>query len=203
MRLKLLLACAGALSVAFAMQARGEDAPAPAPPAMKLMLELSDGSRILGEPSIAALKMSTSYADLEIPLAKFRSIEFGGDKEHDARASLLNGDVINGSLAATEISMKTIFGEVKIPVAVVRRMRMVASAGGSMPEGLVLHYTFNKEQGEKIADMSGSGNDGAVHGATYADDARAGGAMSYNGDSQAVVIKNQASLQLQDFSIVA
>jgi hypothetical protein len=51
--------------------------------------------------------------------------------------------------------------------------------------------------------MSDAGNNGKVHGATYTSEGKIGGAMSFNGDRQAVIIGNPASLQLQDFTIMA
>src|ERR1700677_1587241 len=198
MRPGYLLWCARA--VLLVTGAGGKDAPAP----VKLAIELSDGSRVIGEPSIDSLKLSTSYADMEISLAKLRSIEFSSDKDYNARASLLNGDVVNARLAATEISMKTIFGEVKIPLAMVRRMRVAVSSGAALPEGLVLHYTFNSDDGGKVIDSSESGNDGTLHGAVYAAGGKSGGgAMSFNGTRAGVGAKTIENLRLQDFTIMA
>jgi len=37
----------------------------------------------------------------------------------------------------------------------------------TLKDGLVLHYDFEKNKGGKVADKSGNGNDGVVHGATW------------------------------------
>jgi hypothetical protein len=42
-----------------------------------------------------------------------------------------------------------------------------------------------------------------VKGATYTNDGKSGGAMSFDGNTQVIAIKNAEDLQLQDFSIMA
>jgi hypothetical protein len=95
---------------------------------------------------------------------------------------------------------------VTLPLAGMRAIRVTSGGGASgvMPDGLVLHYTFDAaEEGGKVTDASGAGNNGVVHGATFAGEGKVGGAMSFSGDHQAVIVKNAKSLQLQDFTIVA
>ena len=172
-----------------------------APAVARLVLELSDGSRIVGTPAIDRFKMATEYANLEIPLPLLRMVEFSGTN-HVARVNFQNGDLLSVQLPATEIALKTVFGQVAIPMADVRRI-MVGGMVKSLPEGLVLHYTFDVDEGERVTDMSDGGNHGKVHGATYTSEGKVGGAMSFNGDRQGVVVRNSASLQLQDFTIMA
>ncbi len=173
----------------------------PAAPPVQLMFELSDGSRVLGTPSIDQLKITTNFADLQIPFHGIRTIEFG--KDRTVALDLQNGDHLSGQLAVTEIGVKAVFGNVTIPLAEVRTIRVRRAGGKALPEGLVLHYTFEGDEGGKVSDASGSGNDGTIHGATYTKDGKIGGAMTFNGQSQAVVVGNPASLQLQDFTIMA
>jgi hypothetical protein len=177
----------------------------PTPPSgasdAQLVLELSDGSRIIGAASIDRLRMANEYANLDIPLALLSTIELSGSNQI-AQADFRNGDLLSGRLSASEITVKTIFGNAVIPIDQIRRIH-VGSTGHSLPDGLVLHYTFALNEGQRVSDMSGSGNDGKVQGATFTSEGKGGGAMSFNGDRQAVVIGNPASLQLQDFTIMA
>ena len=183
--------------------ALGTDAPDAAPD-LRLTLELSDGSRIIGTPAIDRLKLTTSYAKLEIPLSQLRAIEFNGGPDRIAQVGLQNGDLLRGELGVAEITINTIFGQVVIPVAKVDKIRVhVAGKGKALPDGLVLHYTFDADEGDRVTDSSGSGNDGKVNGATYVKEGKVGGAMSFNGQSQAVIVGNPAGLQIQDFTIMA
>ena len=175
-------------------------------PAVQLTVELSDGSRVIGTPSVNHLKITTAYAGLDLPLLLFRSMEFGGGADRIARVSLQNGDLISARLAATEIALKTSFGQVVISIADVSRIEAVRAVGigKTLPEGCVLYYTFNEDEAGRVTDASGSGNDGrTAQGASYVTEGKAQGAMSFNGRGQAVVSTGLDNLKLQDFTIMA
>lgn len=178
----------------------GAAAPAAAP-VERLVLELSDGSRIVGTAAIDRLKMATGYANFDIPLNLLRTVELSGTTRV-AQVNFQNGDLLSGQLSATEIAMKTIFGDVVIPMTAVSRIR-VGGGGKALPEGLVLYYTFDADEGGRVTDMSGCGNDGKVLGATFTNQGQEGGAMSFNGNREAVVIGSPTNLQVQDFTIMA
>ena len=192
-----LLPCLWAFAVALIVQ--GADAPADAPPA-RVMLELTNGSRIAGTPSIDRLKMATQYADVEFLLSRLRTLAFQG-ADRTCTITLQNGDLLKGKLAATEIAMKTLFGQVVIPLEQVSKI--VGMGGKTMPEGLVLYYNFDADEGGRVTDSSGNGNDGKIHGATHISAGQVRGAMSFNGDGQMVIVGNPASLRLQNFTIMA
>ena len=58
----------------------------------------------------------------------------------------------------------------------------IASHTSSEPR-LVLHYTFDKNGGDKVSDQSGNGHLGTVHNATWVANGVSGGAMDFNGTS--------------------
>jgi len=172
-------------------------------PALQLVVDLTDGSRIVGTPAIDRLKVTTQYADLEIQLSQVCEVEFSGTN-HAAGLNIQNGDLLTGQLSATEIAMKTVFGQVVIPMAQVKSFRVRASGGKTMPGGLVLYYSFDANVGDRVIDESGSGNDGTIHGATCVNDGKIGAAMSFSGaGGQKIITKNEDNLQLQDFTIMA
>jgi hypothetical protein len=170
-------------------------------PVVQLVLELSDGSRVIGTPAFGGLKMATEYANFEIPLSLLSTLELTGTGGL-AEAHLKNGDVLHTQLDAREIAMTTVFGQVSIPLAQVHHIQ-IRGIGGAMPDGMVLYYTFDANDGDRVADVSHTGNDGKVRGATYTSQGKMGGAMSFRGGDQAIVVGNPASLRLQDFSIMA
>jgi hypothetical protein len=194
------------LLVCIPLLAQAQDAekkPAPAEtPKLRLVFELSDGSRIVGTPAIDRLKIITPYAGMEVPLAMVRSIEFDRDK-HTAKTLLQNGDLLNGRIDAANFALDTIFGTVTVPLDQARRVTVTGGGGGRLPEGLVLHYTFAADENGKVSDASGSGNDGVVQGGAWSGTERLAGAMNFSGDHQRIAIKNSQSLQLQDFTILA
>jgi fibronectin type 3 domain-containing protein len=73
-----------------------------------------------------------------------------------------------------------------------------ATTAGLPPPGtgLVLAYSFNAGSGTTVIDASSNGNNGTINGATWSTQGRYGGALSFNGTSNMVVIPNSASLNL-------
>lgn len=197
MRAFLLLPC---LCVwAMSLAAHGGDASPAAP--VQLVFDLADGSRIIGTPGIDRLKIATNFTEVDVSLSQMRTIEFSGEN-HGAVLSLQNGDHLSGSLAATGIEVTTILGKISVPMNKVKRIR-ITHAGVNFPEGLVLHYTFNGAADGRVFDTSDSGDDATIHGATYITDGKLGGAIRFTGDQQAVIIKDTANLQAQDFTLAA
>ncbi|HWB59869.1 MAG TPA: SUMF1/EgtB/PvdO family nonheme iron enzyme [Chthoniobacteraceae bacterium] len=114
------------------LMAQGGDAPTdkkPAPaaaadvPAVEVVFELSDGSRVIGVPSIDRFKIKTQYAEMEVPFSRLPSIVFSG-ADRAVQVSLQNGDALSGQLADSEIAVKTIFGKAVIPMGAVRQIRV-------------------------------------------------------------------------------
>ena len=71
----------------------------------------------------------------------------------------------------------------------------VHAAATSMA-GLVAAYNFDQGSGTTLTDLSGSGNNGIISGATWTAGRSGGGALSFNGSTSIVTIANAASLQL-------
>jgi len=62
--------------------------------------------------------------------------------------------------------------------------------------GLVAAYGFEEGAGGTVRDASGNNNTGTLNGGTWAPDGKYGGALSFNGVSDLVVINGSASLNL-------
>ena len=70
-----------------------------------------------------------------------------------------------------------------------------AAIGTSGPDGLVAAYSFDGGTGATLADESGSGNHGAISGATWGT-GKTKGALSFDGVNDWVTISDSASLDL-------
>jgi glucose/arabinose dehydrogenase/PKD repeat protein len=71
-----------------------------------------------------------------------------------------------------------------------------SASQAQVPGGLVAAYAFNEGTGSTTADLSGSGNAGAVGSATWTTQGKFGNALSFNGTSALVTIADSASLRL-------
>jgi hypothetical protein len=73
---------------------------------------------------------------------------------------------------------------------------IVAGAGRGAAGGLVAAYAFDETVGTTTPDHSGNGNTGTISGATRSTAGRFGGALSFDGTNDAVVVADSSSLDL-------
>jgi len=136
---------------------------------LRLELDLLSGSRVIGIPRIESLPVQTSFAKMDIDLKKIVTVTF--DEDHKtASFSLRNGDKLKGVISVEPIKLETLFGKVSIGIEHIRKLDVVltsAALPGALGRGLVLHYSFAADQGDKVIDESGRGNHGTVHGAKW------------------------------------
>lgn len=169
------------------------------PRALRLELDLVDGSRIIGVPSLESVSVQTPYAKMDVPLAQIAVLAMDDDHE-TTTLDLLNGDKVKGVLSLSPLSLATVFGNAKIGIEHVRRIRVALS--GDNTEGLVLHYALDRAEGGKVTDRSGKGNHGTAHGVAWV--AREGrGACSFDGRSSYIETPHSASLNLKKQATIA
>jgi hypothetical protein len=145
-----------------------------------LALDLFDGSHIRGIPRIKSVPVKTSYAKMDIPLEEIASIKIENGHE-TASFELRNGDKLTGALNLESIELKTVFGEVLFKVPHVRTVYVYPTA--KIDQGLVLYYSFDKDEGARVTDLSGRGNHGEIHGAKWTNKGKAGGAYEFDGQA--------------------
>jgi hypothetical protein len=162
-------------------------------PQLRLELDLTDGSRIIGVPSIDLVPVQTSYAKMEVSLVQITTIKMEEDHE-TASLDLRNGDKLKGVISLAPIKLETLFGKVAIGVEYIRAFRVVLSLGAlpdSLKHGLVLHYSFDRDEKGKVTDESGKGNAGEVKDAKWTSKGKVGGAYEMDGRrSQIESIRN-------------
>jgi hypothetical protein len=86
------------LSVGWEARAGGSNA------VCRLVLELTDGSRVVGTPQIATLPLQTDFAKVDVPLERVRSVKFAADHA-TASVTLANGDRLQGRLALAPLAL--------------------------------------------------------------------------------------------------
>jgi len=96
----------------------------------QVRLDLADGSRLIGTTDLANIPLhSDSIGDLKIPLSRIAGIKFASD-HNTAMITLTNGDRLRGSLQLTTIPVRTVFGNVGIPLQFVRDFQQGVANGG-------------------------------------------------------------------------
>ncbi len=165
-----------------------ESAAAEARP-LRLMVELADGSRLLGMPVVKSLAVRTPYAKLEIAFDQVRRVTIAPDRE-TVVIEMDNGDRIHGALILKILEIETAFGKVSIGAEQIKEVR-VAGFWDWRPElraGLILHYTFDGEDNGRAADASGHGNHGKICGTAWTPAGKVGGARVFNGTGDCIVV---------------
>lgn len=83
--------------------------------AVRLTIELDEGSRLIGTTMIEKLLLKTSYAQIEVPLRMIGEIAFNKE-DASVAVRLQNGDSLKGALNLQTLKLKTSFGEVSVPM---------------------------------------------------------------------------------------
>lgn len=159
---------------------------------IQLVLDLSDGSRIIGITPLRTLPLrSPAVGDIKIPIERIRSVKMDADIK-TARVTLRNGDTLNGAVTLATVEITALFGKATVRLADLREMQVRSTAGGAPTDGLILHFSFNQE-GEQIVDDSGK-HVGTVLGATFEPHGKSGGCYRFSGAGQMIKIPNADDL---------
>jgi len=173
-------------------------------PQLRIELDLVDGSHIIGVPSLESVSVQTSYAKMDIQLKQILTIEIEDDHEKVA-INLRNGDKLQGVISLEPIKLETVFGKVKIGVGNIRKINVMlsgAALSGALGQGLVLYYSFDNDNGDRVRDQSGKSNDGVVKGATWTPKGKAGGSYSFDGSGSTLIDAGNPGDLGRNFSIV-
>jgi hypothetical protein len=159
-------------------------------PQLRVELDLVDGSRVIGTPSIDSVAVETPYAKMDVQLKQILTLRIGKDRE-TATLELRNGDKLKGVVDLGALKLNTVFGKVKIGAEHIKGLRVMLS-GGALPatlkDGLVLRYSFDRDEGGEVADQSGRSNDGKVRGAKWTSQGKVGGAYRFSGGTDHILV---------------
>jgi len=152
---------------------------------LRVALDLSDGSHIIGIPAVSSIPIQTSYAKLDVPLKQIKHVKVEDDHKN-ALLELCNGDKLQGILHIEKLKVETIFGKVTVGIENISSIHVSEKTGVGLPiqlqDGLMLCYSFDKDETSKMTDKSGNGNHGEMQGATWTPKGKVGGACVFNGD---------------------
>ncbi len=92
---------------------------------IRLAVDLADGSRVIGAPDVAGFPLHTLVGKVETPLKHIVDIVFDNDNERSA-VTLVNGDRISGTHGLEKLGLTTLFGDVVIDAALIRKITLLA-----------------------------------------------------------------------------
>jgi hypothetical protein len=95
----------------------------------RLLLNLTDGSRIIGTTELATVPLhSESIGDVKVPLQKIASLKFGDDHK-TATVTLSNGDKFDGTVNLSTIVVETVFGTIHVALKQLRDLQVGVDVG--------------------------------------------------------------------------
>ncbi|MEI6209990.1 MAG: LamG domain-containing protein [bacterium] len=147
-----------------------------------VVVDLTDGSRLLGRPGMTEMPFVTAMGTMLLPLNRITRVVFAGDNTN--QVFLCSGDRLTGSWAWDALGLMTLVGPVVINRTHLAKMSVQAEAGTLAPqlrEGLLLHYVFDKEDSRVLVDRSDRRCDGRSFGATWAANRAMGGVLVFDG----------------------
>jgi hypothetical protein len=109
---------------------------------LRLAINLADGSRLIGVPDTAVLRVQTSYAKMEVPLDRISRVTIGTNREQIV-FQMKNGDQLRGALLSKGLELKVIFGKVTVGADQIAGIDVLE--GGAIPGGLVLWNSLGSE----------------------------------------------------------
>lgn len=113
--------------------------------ALKVALELTDGSRLIGTPGFESVPLRTAYAKMDIPLKQVLSTTMEDDRETSA-LELRNGDKMRGVIGIGALTITTVFGKMTIPIEHIRTLHVSIAGGGYDLKSLVFWNKLGSKQ---------------------------------------------------------
>ena len=165
----------------------------------RLTVELQDGSRIIGKSGDETFQFrSDVLGELKLPLEKIRSIECQ-PKTNSVKLATANGDALAVEFLTKEIRMEATFGNFKLPVNLIRRVKVMSMARPlEIKPGLIALWP-----GESNADDLLNNNNGSIGGNTSFISGKTGQAFCFDGVDSFIKIPSSPSLDAGDQITIA
>ena len=183
----------------------GLDKTSDEPQKLSIALDLDDGSHVIGLPGVESIPVQTSYAKMDIKLNEILTIRI--DEDHEKVAiDLRNGDKLKGVINLEPIKLETVFGKVKIGLEHIRAIDVLLcgkTLQEALTKNLILHYSFDRDEGRKVTDKSVKKNNGDVRGAKWTATGKGSGAYSFDntGDRIEIAPSSDFNFEKNDFTL--
>lgn len=172
----------------------------PAQADVKVSIDLQDGSRVVGRPGSEKLEcISPLLGKLQLPFSQVRLVQWT-PKTGVAKLRTVAGDEFQVKLAAAELPVKTAYGSVKVPAAMLRRMQVsVYSGPADLRRGLLALWSGENDSQDSVEGHHGT----MMHGAAFAE-GKVGRAFYFASDQGRVYIPDAPDFVLNgSFSFAA
>jgi hypothetical protein len=166
---------------------------------LRLDVVLTDGSRIIGQPTITRVPFECALGVIDVQWTLLSSMRRDPQLK-TFTVFFRNGDKLQGTPKLRSLNMSCAFGRVMVPISQVESLAL--HAGTSDTGDYLLHYDFNKDEGEVVRDQTADHLPATIHGARWVSNGVQGGAMSFSGpvDCLEVNVGNSFDFGTRDFA---
>jgi hypothetical protein len=173
---------------------------------VRLAVDLSDGSRVIGIPDANSVRIRTEFGELVIPLSQIDLATWNSDRE-TVVIRFHNGDVLTGGIVPEPLKLSTLFGGATISMEHVTSLETIPiekHAGPPLLDGLVAYYPFDSTPaGDKVINVVQDHHHGQVTGGLWTEDGVRGGAFQFSQSGDAIEIPDDPAFQLQQLTLCA
>lgn len=123
----------------------------------RLTVELRDGSRVIGISKDSRLEFhSETLGELKLPLEKIRSVEATA-RTNVVKLTTVAGDTLLAAFTTEEIRVEASYGPVRLPVALIKNLRVTAVGGTGRPrDGLIGLWSAEDNATDSVGGNNGS-----------------------------------------------
>jgi hypothetical protein len=127
------------------------------PTSFRLTAELRDGSRVIGTSKDSRWEFkSETLGEMKLPLEKIRSIE-SASKTNLVKLTTAASDTLLVKFVTDEIHLETAFGSVRLPVELLRSVRVNAMGGPGRPrDGLIALWSGDGNAEDSVGHNHGT-----------------------------------------------
>ncbi|NQU09547.1 LamG domain-containing protein [bacterium] len=158
------------------------------PEPLSLEIDLTDGSKVVCQPQEESFPFRTSYMETKLEYALVDQWQAATDGE-SFRVTLANGDRMAGTILLEHLQVRTILGEVRVPLCHISRLRR-RSRELPVADGLILWLDARDFSPDRWPDRSGHGADGVPQHVSRAED----GCPQFNGRNSLITIPRTEEL---------
>ena len=171
-------------------------------PPVRLAVELTDGSRVVGVTQQESISIQNEIGKLQVALRLVDQVRWKADREHVV-VEMANGDRITGAIIPETIPLETLFGQVRIPMqhVVLLKTMPLPMAGFATLEGLILYAPFDEPpEAGKVTSRIGE-LQGTNQGGQWVREGQRGGAFQFTAYDQAILVPDQEALRPKHLTV--
>lgn len=165
-------------------------------PPLRLAVDLTDGSRVIGLSRNESIRIQTVFGNTQVSLRVVDQVRWKQDREHVV-LEFPSGDRLTGAIIPEPVQLSTLFGDVQISMEHIVMLKTVPAGLAALPtlDGLVLHFPFDDEPKGSVVTSRVGQLVGKQHGGQWIRQGHRGGAFQFARGEDHIVVADHELLR--------